>query len=238
MRFLPATCLALSALSPSFSAAESKLPIVVELFTSQGCSSCPPADAMFHDLARMDGVIALALHVDYWDYIGWPDSFASPDHTARQEAYARANGERMVYTPQIIVGGQDRVVGGDAIAVMEKLHAYANETTPVDLSIARDGDRLVIEAPPLPLARPLEVQVVRYTPEDEVVITGGENAGLTMAYSNIVTSWDAVGTWTGAEPLRLELTLEGTEPVVVLLQEPGPGRIRAAAKLGPDGESD
>lgn len=233
MRLISATCLALSALSPNLSQAEAKLPIVVELFTSQGCSSCPPADAMLHDLSRMDGVIALALHVDYWDYIGWPDSFASPHHTARQEAYARANGERMVYTPQIIVGGQDRVVGGDAMAVMERLHAHADATTPVELSLRQDGDRLVIEAPALPLPRPLDVQVVRYVPEDEVVITGGENAGLTMAYSNIVTSWDKVGAWTGAEPLDLSLPLEGTEPVVVLLQEAGPGRIRAAATLDP-----
>ncbi len=233
MKFLPATCLALSALLPSLSAAEAKLPIVVELFTSQGCSSCPPADAMLHDLARMDGVIALSLHVDYWDYIGWPDSFASPDHSARQEAYAREAGERMVYTPQIIVGGQDRVVGGDAIALMERLHAHADATTPVDLSLRRNGDTLLIEAPAQALPHPLEVQVVRYVPEDEVVITGGENAGLTMSYSNIVTSWETVGSWTGAEPLRLDLPLEGTEPVAVLLQEPGPGRIRAAAELDP-----
>jgi hypothetical protein len=233
MKLLPATCLALAALSPNPLPAESKLPIVVELFTSQGCSSCPPADAMLHDLARMDGVIALSLHVDYWDYIGWPDSFASPHHSARQEAYARAAGERMVYTPQIIVGGQDRVIGGDAIKVMETLHAHADATTPVDLTVRQDGDRVLIEAPALPLPRPLEVQLVRYVPEDEVVITGGENAGLTMAYSNIVTSWETAGDWTGAEALKLELPLEGTEPVVVLLQEPGPGRIRAAATLDP-----
>lgn len=233
MRLLSATGMALAALAPSLPAAESRLPIVVELYTSQGCSSCPPADAMLSDLARMDGVIALSLHVDYWDYIGWPDSFASPAHTARQEAYARAAGERMVYTPQIVVGGRDRIVGGDAIAVMERLHALAGATTPVDLRLRREGDRLLIEAPAVPLPDPLAVQVVRYDPWEEVAITAGENAGLTVSYSNIVTSWETVGAWTGAEDLRLVLPLAGSEPVVVILQEPGPGAILGAARIGP-----
>ena len=223
--------MALTALSPSQSAAESPLPIVVELYTSQGCSSCPPADKMLSDLARMDGVIALSLHVDYWDYIGWPDSFASPAYSARQEAYARSVGERMVYTPQIIVGGEDRIVGGDAISVMERLHAHADATTPVELKVARDGDSLLVEAPAVSLPHPLEVQIVRYVPSDEVVITGGENAGLTVSYSNIVSSWETVGAWTGADDLKLHLPLSGSEPVVVILQEPGPGRIRGAAKI-------
>jgi hypothetical protein len=233
MRILPAIGLsALAALMPGIAPAESRLPIVVELFTSQGCSSCPPADAMLADLARRDEVIALSLHVDYWDYIGWPDTFASATHSARQEAYARAAGERMVYTPQIIVNGQDRVVGGDTFAVMEKLQAHADATTTVDLRVTRDGDELRIEADPAPLARPLDVMLVRYLPKDEVTITGGENAGLTMSYHNIVTSWEAVGHWDGTEPLSLSQAIEGPETAVVLLQEPGPGPIRAAAKVG------
>lgn len=231
MRMISATALAIAALCPTAAPAEAPLPIVVELFTSQGCSSCPPADAMLAELARMDGVIALALHVDYWDYIGWPDSFASPVHTARQEAYARAAGERMVYTPQIVVGGQDRVVGGDAMAVMENLHAHMGATTPIDLTVRRDGDKLEIEAPAQSQPRTLDIHLVRFRPWEEVEITGGENAGLTMSYANIVTSWEVVGQWTGSEPLELSLPLTGGEPVVVLLQEPGPGRIRAAAQI-------
>jgi hypothetical protein len=232
MRLLPATCLALGTiLAPSQSPAEAKLPVVVELFTSQGCSSCPPADSILADIARMDGVIALALHVDYWDYIGWPDSFAAPTHTQRQEAYARTAGEKMIYTPQIIVNGMDRVVGGDAMAVMERVHAHADATTPIDLRLSREGGQVRIEAEPVLLAHPLEVQVVRYLPQDEIAITGGENAGLTMAYHNIVTSWDTAGTWDGAEPLSMAVPADGPEPVVIILQEPGPGRIRAAARL-------
>lgn len=232
MRTFPAIGLsALTMLTPGLLSAESRLPIVVELFTSQGCSSCPPADAMLADLARMDGVIALALHVDYWDYIGWPDTFASADHTARQEAYARAAGERMIYTPQIIVNGEDRLVGGDTFAVMASLQAHADATTPIDLRVTRDGDEIRIESDPVPLKQPLSVELVRYKPEDDVAITDGENAGLDVTYHNIVTSWERLGDWSGDEPLSLTAPAGGPEPVVVLLQEPGPGRIRAAVEL-------
>lgn len=232
MRLAMATCLAfVTTLAPSLTFAEAKLPVVVELFTSQGCSSCPPADAILADMARMDGVIALSLHVDYWDYIGWPDSFAAPGHTKRQEAYALAAGEQMVYTPQMIVAGVDRVVGGDAMGVMERVHAHANATTPVDLRIMREKGDLRIEADAVPLPQPLEVQLVRYIPEDEVVITAGENAGLTMEYHNIVTSWETVGTWDGADDLAMTLSIEGSQPAVVILQEPGPGQIRAAVQV-------
>ena len=97
-----------------FSVAEGRaddMPVVVELFTSQGCSSCPPADALLHELSKRDDVIPLALHVDYWDYIGWKDSFAQPAFTARQRGYAQASGRRAIYTPQMIIGGQFDVVG-------------------------------------------------------------------------------------------------------------------------------
>ncbi|TNC73440.1 DUF1223 domain-containing protein [Rubellimicrobium roseum] len=234
MRLSSATCLALvSSLVPGPSPAESKLPVVVELYTSQGCSSCPPADAMLADLARMDGVIALSLHVDYWDYIGWPDSFADPAYSHRQEAYAREAGEKMIYTPQIVVNGQDRLVASEPMRVMEVLHAHADATTPIELEVTRHAHGLRIEAPALDLAHPLEVQLVRYMPEDEVAITGGENAGLTMAYHNIVTEWRTLGAWDGREPLSMSVPADGPEAAVILLQEPGPGRIRAAAEIAP-----
>jgi hypothetical protein len=207
-------------------------PVVVELFTSQGCSSCPPADAMLGDLAEMPGVIALALHVDYWDYIGWTDTFGHAAFTARQENYARAAGERTVYTPQFIVGGVDPVVGADAMEVMDAVRRHADGATGVRLEIAREGAVLRIsgrtEAPAL---RPMAVQVVRYIPGATVDIGHGENAGQRVDYANVVTSWEHVADWGGMEPLVMDWPIAGDEPVVVIVQEPGPGRIVAAAVL-------
>lgn len=213
-------------------AAAQERTVVVELFTSQGCSACPPADAMLRELAGMEGVIPLALHVDYWDYIGWQDTFGSPRYTARQQAYAMAAGERMVYTPQIIVGGRDAVIGADPMAVMAFVRAHAATATGIELALVRQGDSLQISADTdAALPQPLVVQVVRYLPEAVVDITRGENAGQNLSYANIVTDWQTIGEWDGSVPLRHDLAVAGSEPVVVILQEPGPGLIVAAAAL-------
>jgi hypothetical protein len=207
-------------------------PVVVELFTSQGCSSCPPADAMLGDLAGMPGIIALALHVDYWDYIGWTDTFGHAAFTARQQDYARAAGERTIYTPQFIVGGVDPVVGADAMEVMDQLRRHASAATGVTVEISREGGVLrIMGATETPALRPMSVQVVRYLPAATVEIGHGENAGRRVDYANIVTAWEQVAQWGGVEPLSMEWPISGGEPVVVIVQEPGPGRIVAAAEL-------
>jgi hypothetical protein len=204
-------------------------PVVVELYTSQGCSSCPPADAMLRDMAQMPGVIPLALHVDYWDYIGWADTFASPAFTARQQDYARAAGERTVYTPQLIIGGRDAVVGANAMAVMAHVQAHAALETGVHLRLERDGRRLRIRAESAAaFAQPVMVQLVRFIPHERVEIGQGENAGQVVDYTNIVTEWRMIGTWDGAAPLAMDSDLPGSDPAVVILQEPGPGLILAA----------
>jgi hypothetical protein len=207
-------------------------PVVVELYTSQGCSSCPPADDMFRELAQMDGVVALALHVDYWDYIGWKDSFAQPAFTQRQQDYARAAGERTIYTPQLIVGGLDHVVGADGMAVMDHLRAHAAAQSGIVLNVTRDGEVLSIQSDVWPAqSEALIVQIVRYIPEETVSIEQGENAGHTVTYVNIVTAWDDVGRWQVGEPLDLTVPFVGSDPAVVIIQEPGPGHIKAAATL-------
>lgn len=114
-------------------------PVVVELYTSQGCSSCPPADALLHELAARDDVLPLALHVDYWDYIGWKDKFARREHTRRQKGYARAGGRRMIYTPQMIIMGQEDVVGADAMQVESAIQKHQKQPRPVSLKLRRDG---------------------------------------------------------------------------------------------------
>lgn len=207
-------------------------PVVVELYTSQGCSSCPPADDFMTDLAKSPDVIALALHVDYWDYIGWKDTFANPNFTKRQKAYAKAEGSRMIYTPQMIVGGVDRVEGNDPMSVAEAIRKHQSLPSPVRLTITREGDHLIIraEADP-PLTEPARVQVVRYLPNATVTIGRGENAGREVTYTNIVTDWQSVAQWPGQAPLDMTASAPGSDPVVVIVQSEGPARVLAAAAL-------
>lgn len=206
--------------------------VVVELYTSQGCSSCPPADEFVAMLAANPQILPLALHVDYWDYIGWEDKFANPKFTDRQKAYAKAVGSRTIYTPQLIIGGADRIEGFAPEETADRLRAHLEAGTPVRLTVTREGDRLVIraEADP-PLSEPVRVQLVRYKPEETVTIERGENAGKTISYTNIVTSWERLEDWSGREPLEVTAPFPGDQPGAVILQEQGPAAILAAVRV-------
>ena len=206
--------------------------VVVELFTSQGCSSCPPADEFLAMLASDPRILPLALHVDYWDYIGWEDKFALAQFTDRQKAYAHAIGSRTIYTPQLIIGGADRIEGYSPEETAERLRDHLGEATPVRLTVTREGDTLVIraEADP-PLTEPVRVQLVRYMPEETVTIERGENAGKTITYRNIVTSWEPLEDWGGTAPLEVTAPFTGDEPGAVIVQTAGPAAILAAARV-------
>lgn len=219
----------LAAVNPAL--AQSKPMVVVELYTSQGCSSCPPADEFMAELVANPDVIALALHVDYWDYIGWKDDFAHSAFTDRQKEYARAIGSRTIYTPQMIVNGEERVEGHNPEAVNSMVQMQLMEPSVVSLMLQREGDVLTIRASGEVANGPFSVNVVRYVPNETVSIERGENAGLTMEYHNIVTAFDTVGEWSGAGPLDMETTLTGEGPVAVFLQSQGPGAIITAARL-------
>jgi hypothetical protein len=206
--------------------------VVIELYTSQGCSSCPPADEFLAALAADPRVVPLALHVDYWDYIGWKDGFAQPQFTKRQKDYARAIGSRTIYTPQMIVGGLDRVEGHRPVQVTSLIDTHLRQGPSVALEMDRDGAVLEIRAKALrPLDEPVRVQLVRYRPSETVEIGRGENAGRTVTYYNIVTLWQPLGDWSGAEPLSITTDVPGPDAVVVILQAPGPSAIVAAARI-------
>jgi hypothetical protein len=212
--------------------AESEQGVVVELYTSQGCSSCPPADELMGQLAEMPGVIGLALHVDYWDYIGWPDTFADPRYTERQKAYAQAAGDRMIYTPQMIVAGGQRVEGNQPGQVAAAIAQSSAAPRLVDLKLSQQGDQLAIHAESrAAVPSGTTVQLVRYKVKGEVAIDRGENAGLNMEYHNIVTSWQKIAEWSGSEPLDMTTEAAGEGPIVVIVQSAGPGAILAAAQL-------
>lgn len=212
--------------------AQSTEGVVVELYTSQGCSSCPPADEVLAALADQPGVIPLSLHVDYWDYIGWQDTFAHAGFTDRQRAYAHAAGEKMIYTPQVIVAGGARVIGSEAGEVAEAIAKVQGMDSPVQMTLERQGDQLVIRATATPpLTAPVFVQLVRYRDAAAVNIEQGENAGMQVTYRNIVTSWEPLGTWSGQEPLTMAANAPGSDPAVVIVQREGPAEILAAASV-------
>ncbi len=220
------------ALVGTIAQAQSKPVVVVELYTSQGCSSCPPADDFMAELVSDPGVIALALHVDYWDYIGWKDDFAMAAFTERQKQYARSIGSRTIYTPQFIVGGVDRIEGVNPEALRSMIRMHQEIAADVTLVLQRDGERLVIRAASdAALGGPMTVNLVRYRPNETVTIERGENAGRTVTYHNIVTDLAQVGTWDGTAPLELETTVTGEGPIAVFLQQDGPGAVLAAARI-------
>ncbi|MFW2586722.1 DUF1223 domain-containing protein [Sagittula sp. SSi028] len=212
-------------------AADDTNPVVVELFTSQGCSSCPPADKFLAELGERHDVIALAYHVDYWDYIGWKDRFASPEFTRRQKGYARARGWKMVYTPQMVVNGYEDVVGSRTEEVEALIDRHQDQTGPAKLMVERRGDKVVIRAQGDADGQPCDIHVIRYNPAEEVYIKRGENAGRTMNYTHIVREWDVAARWNGRGDFETEVSVAANEPVVVLLQAPKSGPILAAAQI-------
>ncbi|MGO4833138.1 DUF1223 domain-containing protein [Rhizobiaceae sp. 2RAB30] len=214
---------------------------VVELFTSQGCSSCPPADAVFAELAAKGDIVALAYHVDYWDYLGWRDTLAKPENTARQRDYMRTFRSRSVYTPQAVINGSAHVNGSDRAAIETALAKGKDgaEGLPVSITAKRVGDSLVIEVGKGKAGEKAHVVLVYYNPVTPIAIAEGENQGRMVSYWNAVTDMQTAGVWHG-EAARFEMpmsevTKRGAGGCAVLLQSVGkddtPGPILGAAAI-------
>jgi len=229
--FLAMLLLVVAGLPASISAQENV--VVVELYTSQGCSSCPPADALLIELVERPDVLALALHVDYWDYLGWKDIFGNPAFTIRQQGYARVAGSRTIYTPQFVVGGENLIVGAKGMELANTIRNRLDDLAPISIGLSRSGNMLEISVDAVPAAdqQDMMVQLVRYLPEQSVGIRRGENAGRLISYVNIVTEWQELGRWHGATPLSMTATVTGTDQVAVIVQNVRYGPILAAAAL-------
>lgn len=220
----------------SFPARAGDSPIVVELFTSQGCSSCPPADAYMRELANRDGVIALSFNVDYWNYLGWEDTLASPAHTERQRAYARRLGLSGVYTPQIVVNGAAEGVGSKRDKIEREIAGARTTPLPVAVSFTDKGDTLTLDAGAgRSPGQPVTLWLIRFTKEETVEIGRGENRGRTMVYAHAVRELTPVGMWSGkAMSLTLpkgDLLAGGFDGCVALLQAGKGGPILGAAQM-------
>jgi hypothetical protein len=213
-------------------AAESRAPVVVELFTSQGCSSCPPADAFLGELAQRKDVIALAYHVDYWDYIGWKDRYASPAWTDRQKAYAGALELRTLYTPQMVIDGRVDAVGSDRSNVSYLIDRAA-ALPKLELTLDSSGSRHVLHLPEARFSKPATVWLVIYDPEQRTQVNRGENAGSTLSEYNIVRDLRKLASWDGkATTIDLNLAAMGKgQACAVLVQGADQGPILAALQV-------
>jgi hypothetical protein len=223
---LPLICL----LVP-LAAAAAPVPAVVELFTSQGCSSCPPADRLLGELAGRTDVIALAYHVDYWNNLGWHDRFSFADATARQRAYARALALSSVYTPQMVVDGARDVVGSDRAEVMAALAGKRDGVAP---ALAAADGRLTVSLPALEGGADAAVTLVGFAREAETKVARGENAGRTLREFDIVRAVHSLGSWDGAaRQFRFDLSRlpPDCSDVAVLVQRGGNGPMVGAATL-------
>jgi hypothetical protein len=168
---------------------------VVELFTSQGCSSCPPADQALREMNKGGEILGLALHVDYWDRLGWKDTFASPENTSRQKLYSQAFGERSIYTPQAVINGRTHVVGSRKAEIVSKAGNFArgSEGLSVDVGLEKIGGAVKVSILPSNEASNATLYVFYFNPEGEVQIKRGENAGKKINYTNIVGKVEMVG---------------------------------------------
>ena len=211
---------------------------VIELFTSQGCPKCPPADRLIADLAREPGTIALSFPVNYWDYIGWKDTLASKASTQRQKAYAASRGDGLVYTPQAIVDGIDAQPGADRDAILKASVALRSDSNmfSVPLLLSESGGMLKIAIGESQIAGhgSASVYVLRVARTETVQVGRGENSGKSLTYTNVVRALDSIGEWTGhAQSFDLHELKGDNEGFVVLLQAgtpDKPGPILAAAK--------
>lgn len=214
---------------------------VVELFTSQGCSSCPPADAELARLVKEGEVLALSYHVDYWNYLGWADTLSSPASTERQYGYARTLGRKNVYTPQVVVNGRDHVNGADRAAVDRIVRTLSESGAglSVDVTASMDKDGLTISVGPG--QGKADIVAVYFDDATRVEIERGENAGRTVTYHHSVREMETVGMWDGgAVKLKLPPSVMSAYPgrgCAILLQVVGqdgsPGRILGATMIEP-----
>lgn len=218
---------------------------VVELFTSQGCSSCPPADKVVGDLVAEGEVLALTLPVDYWDYLGWRDTLGKPEHSERQRAYAKGRRDRNVYTPQAVVNGQVHVVGSrraridNSIAKLQDESSDASSSLPLDVTLVKSSEALTISVDGSSEAgKNTTIWLVFYDDEHTVNINRGENRGQKVTYHNVVRDMRPIGMWKGTKtemvlPLS-ELSKSGYDNCAVIVQSTingNPGAILGAATL-------
>jgi len=206
--FAAATVCTAAVILPAANAGEPRA--VIELFTSQGCSSCPPADKLMAQFARDPTLVTMSLPVDYWDYLGWKDTLALHGHSNRERAYADTRGDREVYTPQVVVNGIAHVLGSDGAAIEQAIAQTRKDAAPLTLPVAlavAGGKVSVNVAAAEGEQRSAEVWLCPISSKVQVAIGRGENSGRTITYTNVVRRWIKLGEWSGkAEAFNVPVT--------------------------------
>ncbi|MEM9500627.1 MAG: DUF1223 domain-containing protein [Pseudomonadota bacterium] len=208
-------------------------PVLLELFTSQGCSSCPPADRLAARFAREPGLVVISRPVDYWDRLGWKDTFARPENTALQRAYARRGlgGYNGVYTPQIVVAGRHGEVGSDEDAIREYASAASRGERPAIRVRELEGGGFGVGLGGK-TSRKAELLLVGVASRPVVDIGRGENGGRRIAYTNVLIDERAIGEWLGGKASHViapeQLGVPGVDRYTLVLREPNGGRVLAA----------
>lgn len=234
LRLLPAAILTLLI---SASSAIAERVVLVELYTSQGCSSCPPADEILYDLHEThEDILAISFHVDYWDYLGWKDAFAKPEFTARQAAYnENLKSKYRLVTPQMIFDGRAYVAGGHTIKIFQTFSKAQEGKDLADLSVSTVGDgdarEVSISLSAVEGSQPADVFLVRYAPQRSVKIERGENSGRTLNYLNSVSDWQKIGSWDGASAAEFTASLIGEDHAAIIVQGEGSGPVYAVRKI-------
>ncbi len=213
--------------------------VVVELFTSQGCEKCPPANKLLAELAEEENILALSWHVDYWDYQGWKDTLANPEHTRRQENYNQALGRNGVYTPQIIINGRHEVVGSHKLDLYQTIQSalIANEL-PMTVRLEGGLTGLQVRLDGSEDNSGAVVKLVWYDSLQKIKIGAGANTGKTIAYTNVVRNVKNLGEWQG-ETITLPIDLRdpdrgGADCLAILVQDGETGPIIGATKISLD----
>ncbi len=212
-------------------------PVLVELFTSQSCSSCPPADQLAGRLSQRDDVVVLSFHVNYWDYVGWTDPFATEATTARQFAYARSLRQRGVYTPEMVIGGRAHVVGSDEAAVqraIERQHQARRFDSAPSVGIEEADGRLWVGVGAAPYDGTADVILVHFDSRRDTHVTRGENRGRALSNFNVVRGYTRLGAWRGTAarfPIdeAERAAARGNDGCAVIVQERGVGPVVSAA---------
>jgi hypothetical protein len=207
-------------------------PVLVELYTSQGCSSCPPADKFAGVLAKRADVVILTLPVTYWDRLGWKDSLAKPQWTQRQRYYSRAMGKRIVYTPQMVIDGKFHTVGSSRRKVFNLIEKRKKENSAApNLKLEQRGQKLLLSLDARKLKNPLTLWRIDFIKEKSVAIGAGENSGETVTYYHVAKHLSPLRNWNGKKHAQALTIKKGFDGVAVFLQEKNYGEVFASASV-------